>query len=120
MGNNSSNQIDKDSRTWGMLAHLSTFAGYVIPFGNIIGPLVILLTKKDQMPFVEDQAKEALNFQLSMLIYFIISFILVCLFVGVFLIIGLLVLDLVFTIIAAVKANEGVLYRYPFKIVFIN
>jgi uncharacterized Tic20 family protein len=114
------NPVDQDSRTWGMLAHLSTFAGYVVPCGNIIGPLVILLTKKDQMPFVEKHAKEALNFQLSVFIYTIFSVMLACIFVGIFTMIAVLICSLIFPIIAAVKANEGVMYRYPLSIRFIS
>ncbi|AMW30250.1 MULTISPECIES: DUF4870 domain-containing protein [Arthrospira] len=74
---NRRNQIDQESRTWGMIAHLSSFVGYVIPVANIVGPLVIWLLKKDEMPFVEDQAKEALNFQISILIYLCVSIVLI-------------------------------------------
>jgi len=55
----------KDDRTWAMLCHLSGLAGYVVPFGNIFGPLIIWLIKRDQSWFVDDQGKEALNFQIS-------------------------------------------------------
>jgi uncharacterized protein len=117
---NNLNQIDQESRTWGMIAHLSTFAGYVIPLGNIVGPLVIWILKKDQMEFVNDQGKEALNFQLSVLIYLIVCIILCFVVIGFFLLIALLIFDLVVTIIAAVRANEGVRYRYPMRIAFFK
>src|SRR4030095_4613838 len=110
----------KDERTWGMLAHLSALAGYVIPFGNIVGPLVIWLLKKDQSSFVDDQGKEALNFQISLNIYFIISGILILLLVGIPLLIVLPIFGLIMIIIAAIKANEGVPYRYPLTIRLIK
>ncbi len=55
---------EKDARTWAMLCHIGAFAGYIIPFGHIIAPLVIWLIKKDESPFVDDQGKESLNFQI--------------------------------------------------------
>jgi uncharacterized protein len=106
--------IDQDSKTWGMLVHLSTL------IGGFIGPLVILLIKKGQMSWVEEHAKEALNFQISILIYMIVSFVLSCFMIGIPLLIAIPIFSLVVTIIATVKANEGVMYRYPLKITFIR
>lgn len=117
---NRRNQIDKESRTWGMIAHLSSFVGYVIPVANIVGPLVIWLLKKDEMPFVEDQAKEALNFQISILIYLFVSIVLIVFLIGIPLLFGVLVFDWIFTIVAASKANEGIGYRYPLTLRFIK
>jgi uncharacterized Tic20 family protein len=113
-------EVDKESRTWGMLAHLSSFAGYVIPFGNIFGPLIIWLMKRDLMEFVNDQGKEALNFQISMTIYIVISIPLCFILIGIPILIGLALFDVIIKIIAAVKANEGVRYRYPLCIRFIK
>jgi len=104
-------------RTFGMLAHLLSLSGLVgIPFGNILGPLVIWLIKKDTMPFVNDQGKEALNFNLSMLILAIVISPTICLAgLGIILLIALVGFMIVITIIASVKANQGVYYRYPFS-----
>ncbi len=96
-----------------MLAHISALSGLVIPFGNIIGPLIIWLIKRDEMSFVNDQAKEALNFNISMTIYMSFSLVLIFVVIGIPLIIALGIAWLVLTIMAAVKANEGVAYRYP-------
>ena len=72
--NLSSNEItDSEVRQWGMFAHFAAFAGFVIPFGNIIGPLIVWQMKKD-MPFVDDQGKEALNFQITVSIAVLICF----------------------------------------------
>lgn len=110
----------KEERTWGMLCHLIVFSGFIIPFGSIIGPLVIWLIKKDEMPFVDDQGKESLNFQLTMLIAFIISGILTFVLIGIFLIFVLIIFEIIILIVASMKANEGVRYRYPYAIRFIK
>lgn len=117
---NNPNPVDQESRNWGIIAHLSTFFGYIIPFGNVIGPLVVWSIKKDELEFVADQAKEALNFQICILIYCIISFVLFFVVIGIPLLIAVLIFDLVVTIIAAIKAGEGIRYRYPLKIDFIQ
>jgi uncharacterized Tic20 family protein len=113
-------ELSKDAKTWGMLCHLIALAGFVIPFGNIIGPLVIWLIKKDEFPFVDDQGKESLNFQISMTIYFIVSIILIAIVIGILLIIALIIVEVIFIIIATVKANSGEKYRYPLTIRLIK
>jgi len=104
----------------GDVCHLSTFAGYVVPFGNIIAPLVLWVMKKDEYPLVDDQGKEAINFQISITIYVIMSIVLIFLIIGIPLLIGLLIYEIIVTIIAAIKANDGEKYRYPFTIRFIK
>lgn len=112
---------DKDARTWGMLCHLAAFAGVLgIPFANIIGPLVIWLIQKDKHPFVDEQGKESVNFQISMTIYSVIAAILCFVLIGFVLLPALIVLNVVFVIIAAVAASKGQSYRYPLKIRFIR
>ena len=111
---------DKDARTFGMLTHLLSLAGLVIPLGNIIGPLVIWLMKKDTHPFVDDQGKESLNFQITVTIALFVAALTICIGIGFFLLPIIGIVALVFAIIAALKANEGVAYRYPFNIRFIK
>ncbi|HOP80874.1 MAG TPA: DUF4870 domain-containing protein [Armatimonadota bacterium] len=109
-----------DERLWGMLCHLSALAILIIPYiGAVIGPLVVWLLKKDQYPFVDDQGKESLNFQISILIYSTISAILAIVLIGFVLLFILLVLDIILVIVASVAANEGRAYRYPLTIRFI-
>lgn len=103
-----------------MLCHLSALAGYIIPFGNIIGPLVVWLVKKDQYTEVDRQGKESLNFQISMMIYVIISAFLVLLIIGIFLLIALGLLNLILVIVASVKSNSGERFKYPLTIEFIK
>jgi uncharacterized Tic20 family protein len=111
----------KDERMWAMFCHLSTLSGLVIPFGSILGPLIIWLIKREEYGLVHDQGREALNFQLTMLIGYLISIplIFVC-GIGIATLVLLSIFDLVFVIIATIKANEGVCYRYPMCIRFIR
>ena len=110
-----------NERTWALFAHLSALVGYsVIPFGNIIGPLIVWLVKKDEMPFVNDQGKEAVNFQISVTIYFVIACLSLIVLIGLVLAPAVFLFGLVMTIVAAVKANNGEPYRYPLTIRFIN
>jgi len=111
---------EAQERTWAMGAHLAALAGFIIPFGNIIGPLIIWLVKKDESPFVDDQAKESLNFQISIIIYCIIAAILIILVIGIFLLVLIAILDIVFIIIAAVKANSGEKFHYPLTIRLVH
>ena len=121
-----------DQRQWAMFAHLSALLGAVVTgafgggWGCFIGPLVIWLIKKDSMPFVDDQAKEALNFNITVAIALVTLLLLTVLTLGIgallaiplWIIIG--IFWLVFTIIAGVKANDGVRYRYPFALRLIK
>lgn len=103
-------------RTWAMFSHLSALAGYIIPFGNIIGPLVVWQLKKNELPLVDDQGKEAVNFQISVTIYVVVAAILSLIGIG-FLLLGAVALfNIVMLVVAALKANEGVRYRYPLSI----
>jgi uncharacterized protein len=111
---------EKDARTWAMLCHIGAFAGYIIPFGHIIAPLIIWLIKKDESPFVDDQGKESLNFQISISIYAIIAALLTLVVIGFVLVIALLTFDMVMVIIAAVKSNNGERYRYPLCMRFVK
>jgi len=112
--------LSKDERLWGMFCHLSALAFFVFPFGNIIGPLFIWLIKKEEYPFVDEQGKESLNFQISMTIYAIGAAILIVLLIGIPLLIGLFFLDFILVIVAAVKANDGVHHRYPMSLNIIK
>ena len=113
-------QPTKDERTWGMLCHFSAFSGFIFPIGNILAPLIIWLIKKDDMPFVEDQGKEVLNFQISLIIYFIISGFLCIIFIGIPIVIGLAIFGFIITIIAAISANDGAPYRYQITLRLIK
>ncbi|HPM79638.1 MAG TPA: DUF4870 domain-containing protein [Candidatus Anammoximicrobium sp.] len=106
-----------DERMWGMLCHLSSLSGGVIPMGNIVGPLIVWLIKKEEYALVDDQGKEALNFQISIMIYTIV---LALTIIGIPVAIAAMIFGLVMSVIAAVKANEGEYYRYPLTIRFVK
>ena len=111
---------DKDARLWGMLTHLASLSGYAVPLGNFAGPLVVWLVKKDEYPFVDDQGKESLNFQISVLIYFVVAGVLACALVGFVLLAVVALFQIVMVIVACVKANNGEAYRYPLTIRLIQ
>jgi uncharacterized protein len=103
-----------EARQWGMFCHFAAFLGLVFPFGNLIGPLIVWQIKKDLDPFVDDQGKEALNFQISVSLAALLCFLLMVVVVGFPLLVLVSIAALVLTVIAGIKANEGQAYRYPF------
>ena len=112
---------DPEEKQWGMFTHLAAFVGLLgIPFGNVIGPLIIYLIKKDEFEFVNDQGKEVLNFQITWSIIFIISAILILVGIGILMLIGFGIAWLVLVIVGTVAANNGQYYRYPFTIKFLQ
>lgn len=113
-----SDEINKDAKMWAMFCHLAGLALFTsIPFANIIGPLIIWLIKKDDYTFVNDQGKEALNFQISIAIYVLVSLVTLC-FPPLFALIALalMVVNVVFIIIASIESNKGTAYRYPLSL----
>ncbi|WP_127530932.1 DUF4870 domain-containing protein [Paenibacillus kobensis] len=112
--------LSREDRLFGMLCHLTAFAGLFIPLGSILGPLIIWLIKRDQSSYVDAQGKESLNFQISYAIYFIISSILISIIIGILMVIALLIAWVILTIIGAIRANDGSHYRYPMTIRFLK
>ncbi|HEY2622766.1 DUF4870 domain-containing protein [Dyella sp. Tek66A03] len=120
-----------EERTWAMFAHLSALLGCIVTghwfgWGCFLGPLIIWLVKKDSMPFVDDQGKEALNFNITIAIIGLALLLLTLMTLGLGVLLAIPVgvvvgvAWLVFTIIAAIRANEGVRYRYPFTLRLIK
>jgi uncharacterized Tic20 family protein len=110
-------QVGKEEQNWAMICHLAALAGFLIPFGNILGPLVVWLLKRAEMPLVEIHGKEAINFQITVAIAFAICIPLVFVLIGVPLMFVVGIGALIMTILAAVKISNGdVGYRYPFAI----
>lgn len=110
----------KKVREWSMILHLSLFAGHIVPGGGIVAPIVIWQTQKDEMPEIDAHGKNAVNWIISFIIYMIVSAILCLVFIGFVLLPIVLVLNVVFPIIAAVKANEGEVWKYPLSIPFFK
>lgn len=104
-----------------MFCHLAAFAGLVIPgVGQILGPLVIWLIKKDTMTFVNQEGKESLNFQISATIYGAVSCLAIFVCIGWFLLAAVIVFDIIVVIMASIDASNGKGYRYPLCIRFIK
>jgi len=110
----------QDERTWGMLAHLTAFSGFMIPFGNIIAPLIVWLVKRDQSQFVADQGKESLNFNITVLLAGVVCWALVYVLIGILLGVALFFYWLAMIIVAGIKASEGIRYRHPFTLRLIK
>lgn len=112
--------LSREAKRWAMLTHFAAFAAFFIPFGNIIGPLVAWQLKKDFDPFVAHNGKEAVNFQITVSITAFIGIMLIFVSVGAVLLPILGLYWIIMTIIAGVKANNGVAYRYPIALRFIK
>src|SRR5436190_14870128 len=125
MTNESTGQIPpttsaQASHTWEVLCHALGFAGFVFPFGNILGPLIVWLMKKSESPSVDTHGKEALNFQISMTIWILLCSITFLVLVGFVLVPAAVVTHIVLTLIGTIKAGNGELYHYPLTIRFIK
>jgi uncharacterized Tic20 family protein len=116
------NRNDLQARSWHMWCHFSALAGLLVPYGNILGPLLIWQIKKNEFPSVEAHAKAALNFQITvsiivtggLLVAIPLSFVCIgYLFIPLVIVVG--VCGLVFSVIAGIKANDGQEYRYPYS-----
>ena len=113
--------LSSDVRTWAMLCHLSAFVGLLVNgIGYILGPLIVWLIKRQEHPFIDEQGKEAVNFQLTMLIVCVVSLILSCVLIGIPMLIALGILEIVAPIVAAINASNGQHFRYPLTIRFIK
>ncbi|RKZ34240.1 DUF4870 domain-containing protein [bacterium] len=107
-------EITSDEKNMALLAHI---LGIVLSF---LGPLIIWLIKKDESKFIDHHGKEALNFQLTMLIAYIVGGILTMVVIGACIMLAVWVLIIVYSIIAAMAANKGEWYKYPLTIRFIT
>ena len=112
---------DPEEKQWGMFTHLAALATFVLPVaGNIIGPLIIYLIKKDEYEFVNEQGKEVLNFQITWSIIFAISLMLILIGIGVLMLVGFGIAWLILVIVGAVAASNGQYYKYPLTIRFLQ
>ena len=105
----------KTERQWAMGCHLIGLCGVAVPFpaAGLIGALVLWLVKREDGAFIDDQGKESLNFQISLLIYALACLVLSFIGIGVLLFFPLIVFGFVCIIIGAIRASEGTAYRYP-------
>ncbi len=113
--------IPREARKWAMICHIVALVGLIgNGIGFLVAPLIVWLIKKEDHPFIDEQGKEAVNFQITMFIAGFVSVILILVLIGIFLLFLVLLAMIIFPIIAAVKANDGEHYRYPFALRFIK
>lgn len=108
-------------RTWCAFIHASALLGVVLHFpGHLLSPLILWLVKRDDAPELNAHGKEAVNFQISMLIYNLVAAVFCLVLVGFVFLAVLWILNTIFVIIAAIQASDGKFYRYPMTIRFIQ
>ena len=122
--------ITQNDKNYSTITHLSGFAGWFFPFGNIIAPLIMWIAKKNESTFIDEHGKAAVNFQISLILYGILLAILILpitiLTLGLSLlaillaIIPAIILKIVLIISASLTASNGNYYEYPFTIQFIK
>jgi hypothetical protein len=108
-------------RTWAAFCHASALLGVFFYFpGHLIPPLIIWLLKREESPELDAHGKEAVNFQISMLIYNVVAAVFCLILIGFVFLAVLWVLNAVLVIVAAIQASDGKFYRYPITIRFIQ
>ncbi|MDD3722187.1 MAG: DUF4870 domain-containing protein [Lutibacter sp.] len=122
--------ITQNDKNYSSITHLSSFAGWIFPFGNVIAPLLLWSAKKSESAYIDSHGKAAINFQLSLMLYcFLLALLIIPLTIftlGLGLIAVILCIIPVFILIiaaiisASIKAVNGEYYHYPFTIEFIK
>lgn len=110
----------RDRRLWCMLCHLSALLGYVVPFAHILAPLLIWVSRRSTIPGVDDAGRESLNFQLTVSLFGLVGIMLSAVFIGLVLIFALVVFHFCMTLVAALSAQRGEVYRYPLTLRIIG
>jgi uncharacterized Tic20 family protein len=120
VGGSSAPSQDEQTRLWAMILHLSLLAGFVVPMAGLVAPILIWQLKKTDLPGIDVHGKNALNWIISALIYAVVCVILIFVIVGIPLLIALALVSIIFPVIAAIKANNGEVWKYPMTITIIK
>jgi uncharacterized Tic20 family protein len=112
--------LEQETRRWAFLLHLSVLAGFAVPIAGLIVPIVIWQMKKPVLPGIDEHGINVINWIISLMIYSIGSLILVFVVIGIPMLMALGVVSMVFPIIAAIKANNGEVWKYPLSISFLK
>lgn len=115
---NSNKPWGMELNTFCMLMHLSQFAGFIVPFAGLVVPIVMWATNRENHPLVDRHGKTILNWMISALIYALICAILTFIFIGLLGFLALAICGIVFAVVGALKANEGIVWSYPLSIRF--
>ena len=107
---------DASTKQWAVILHLSQFAGYVVPLAGLLAPIL----KKDEIPGIDEHGKNIANWMISAFIYLFVSGLLTVVLIGFVGLIALAIMAIVFPIIGAIKANDGVTWKYPLSIAFLK
>jgi uncharacterized protein len=113
-------EIERETCQWAMILHLSLLAGFVIPYGGLIIPIVIWQFKKSELPGIDPHGKVVVNWIISLIIYSIICIPLCFILIGFFLLLALAVLHVIFPIVGGLKASSGEVWAYPLSIPFLT
>lgn len=113
-------ETNPEAKNMGALVHAVSFAGYIIPLGSVLGPLIVWLMKRDEFAFANECGKSCLNFKISVMLYAFVCMLLMFVGVGFILIGALALFDIVCTILAIIRATEGKVYQYPMSIKFLK
>ncbi len=111
---------DKEIRMWAAITHFAAFSFFVLPFGNVFGPLSIWFLKREHSPFIDFHGKQEINFQITMTIYMILAAFLIILLIGIPMLMAFYLLIFIIPIIGSVKALNGEYYYPPLTIQFIK
>ena len=111
---------EKEIRTWAAITHIAAFSFFVLPLGNIFGPLSIWIIKRVHSPFIDFHGKQEVNFQISLTLYVFIAGILIFFHVGIPILVIVFLLGFIIPIVASVKALNGEYYYPPLTIQFIK
>jgi uncharacterized Tic20 family protein len=111
---------EQQTRQWGMFLHLSMLAGYVVPMAGLVVPIVIWQLKKAELPGLDPHGKNAVNWIISQILYAVGCVLLVFVLIGIPLLIALGVIGIIFPVVAAIKANNGEVWKYPLAITFFK
>ena len=116
----SGGNVEQQTRQWAMFLHLSQLAGFIVPFGGLVAPILIWQMKKAELPGIDQHGKIVCNWLISALLYGILCIPLVFVFIGIFMVMALAALGVVFPIIGGIKANNGEVWKYPLSIPFFK
>jgi uncharacterized Tic20 family protein len=112
-------RLQGTARQWAVLLHLSQFAGYIVPLAGFAAPVIIWQLKKDELPGIDEHGRIVVNWIISEIIYGLVAGLLVILLIGIPLLVVLGVLGVIFPIIGAIKAGEGVAWKYPMSLTLV-
>jgi len=110
---------DEQTRQWALLLHLSLLAGFLIPLAGLVVPILIWQLKKDDLPGLDAHGKVVANWIISEIIYGVACGVLALLVIGIPLLMALFAIGIIFPIIGGIKANDGIVWKYPLSIAFL-